>query len=73
MQGILLKFQNKKRKKKLLLKSNFNKINKNFKKYIKITNLMSFIKKFNNQSVKPKELLTNIKQFYKKRKNKPTE
>lgn len=58
---------------RLRLKLSCKKINKNYKKYIKTINSMLFINKFNNLSVKRKELLINTLLFYKKRKSKPIE
>lgn len=70
---VLLMCFNKSLKNRLRRKSSCRKINKSFKRFIRITSSMSFIRKFNSQFLKLKELLINMLLFYKRRRNRPAE
>ena len=67
----LLIFFRRRQKNKLPLKSSSSKINRNYKRYMKTTNSMSFIRRFKSQSPKLKGRPINIKPSYKIRKDRP--
>lgn len=69
MLELLQLFLMSKQQNKIMLNLDYFKINRNYKKFTKITNSMLFTKKLKNMSVKPRRQQTSMLQFCNKRKN----